>query len=398
MGASGPAKPKGFDDARLLRLWVAMAFLYAATGSVNPLLSVYMSSRGLSGVEIGALTSLAALISLAATLFLSYLSDLVEGREALQALLCFGSALAAAAYTVAADFAHFALVHPTYVALSYSTMSLSAAVAMDRIGESKRGASFGVMRTSGAAGWIGGTLAGGLLAQHVGFHAAFAFSTVLLAASALLYSPGPPRLTARRSEVRPCPAALARRASVLAVALATLTASVANPAYYTFLPLYMVRELRTSELLASIAFSVTPLAEIPAMVLLGSLSDRVGRRRVMALCLAAYPVRFALTGLLRDPALVIATQLLHGLTFGGLYVVATAHLAEEMAGAAGVASSVYPIAANLGSVLGGYLLALVLAGSDFRSMYLTAAALSSLALPLLFAPEIFGKLLKGRLT
>ncbi|MEM1522995.1 MAG: MFS transporter [Thermofilaceae archaeon] len=383
MKASAPAVEQA--SGRLARLWAAMFFLYAGTGSANPLLPVYMSWRGLADVEIGYLASLAASISLAATLLISYFSDVIEGRSSLQALLCLASASAVAAYTAAMGFAHFALLHPLYIALAFSTMSLSAAVAMDHLDQAKRGAGFGTMRTSGAAGWIAGTLAGGYSAQVWGFHASFAFSASFFTISALLYGPGLPRLAARGGGSRKLDLGALRRGDVLSVVAAITVASIANPAYYTFLPLYMTQGLHASKLLASLAFTVTPLAEIPAMILLGSLSDRVGRRKVIAVCLAAYPVRFMLTGLLRNPLLVIAAQLLHGLTFGGLYVVTVAYLTEQMTGAAGVASSIFPVASNVGNMVGGYLLGVLLSTYGFTTMYLAAAAISSLAIPLLYA-------------
>ncbi|MEM1642253.1 MAG: MFS transporter [Thermofilaceae archaeon] len=383
MKASAPAVEQ--DSWRLARLWAAMFFLYAGTGSANPLLPVYMSWRGLADVEIGYLASLAASISLAATLLISYFSDVIGGRSSLQALLCLASASAVAAYTAATGFAHFALLHPLYIALAFSTMSLSAAVAMDYLDQAKRGAGFGAMRTSGAAGWIAGTLAGGYSAQVWGFHASFAFSASFFTISALLYGPGLPRLAARGEGSRKLDLGALRRGDVLSVVAAITVASIANPAYYTFLPLYMTQGLHASKLLASLAFTVTPLAEIPAMILLGSLSDRVGRRKVIAVCLAAYPVRFMLTGLLRNPLLVIAAQLLHGLTFGGLYVVTVAYLTEQMTGAAGVASSIFPVASNVGNMVGGYLLGVLLSTYGFTTMYLAAAAISSLAIPLLYA-------------
>ncbi|RJS87376.1 MFS transporter [Candidatus Bathyarchaeota archaeon] len=67
------------------------------------------------------------------------------------------------------------------------------------------------------------------------------------------------------------------------------TAWISTPAYYTFLPLFMTEDIETSKFLSSLAFSITPFAEVPAMLYLGSLSDRIGRRKVIALCLAAYP-------------------------------------------------------------------------------------------------------------
>ena len=392
MRPGGAQKLRG---AQALRLWVAMALLYVGAGSVNPLLSLYMSQRGLSDVEIGLLASAASVSSIAAALASGRASDAVERRDPLQADLCLGTALLAAAFTLARGFAGFAVVYPAYAALSFSSMSVAAAVAMERAGA--RGGGFGAMRASGAAGWVVGTLAGGLLSQSVGFHAAFALASAAFAASALLYGPGLPRASRRPAGGRE-PLSALRGGRPLATLLAILVASVANPAYYTFLPLYIVQGLGAPKLTASIAFSVTPFAEIPAMVALGSLSDRVGRRKVIAACLAAYPLRFGLTGLLSDPALVVGVQLLHGLTFGGLYVAATAYFTEELRGAAGTAAGLYPLASGLGGMLGGYLLALVLASRGFRAMYAAAAAVSALSLPVLFAPELGAALRRRRPT
>jgi len=164
---------------------------------------------------------------------------------------------------------------------------------------------------------------------------------------------------------------------------AVAVASVSNPAYYTFLPLFVVRELGATPMAASLAFMITPFAEIPAMVALGSLSDRAGRLRAVALCLAAYPLRYSLTAASQAPSHAIVVQMLHGLTFGGLYVVSTAYLAEAAGGAAGLALSLYTVASNLGGIAGGYLLAYVASLYGFRIMYLAAAAISSLSLPLL---------------
>ena len=371
---------------RLARLWAAMALLFLAAGIVYPTLPLYMSSKGLGSVEIGAVASASALASTAATVLLGLYSDSIERREALQAAVCAALAGLVPTYALASGFSWFLLLQSAFMSLGGAAMTLSGAVAMDYIAE-RRGARFGALRTSGAVGWVAGTLAGGYLVERLGYQAAFAASSLAYAAAALLYglgARGAKRAAAGAAE----PASLG--ASALLLLAAVFAASVSNPAYYTFTPLYIVKELGGSELEASLAFAVTPLAEIPAMVALGALSDRLGHFKVLALCFLAYPLRYGLTGLLKSPAQVIAVQLLHGLTFAGLYVVGSAYLADAAGGATGFALSLFTAAFNLGGVAGGYLLALVQARYGYTIMYLAAAALSSISLPLLLASAALG--------
>lgn len=164
-----------------------------------------------------------------------------------------------------------------------------------------------------------------------------------------------------------------------------LVASVSNPAYYTFLPLYLIREIGASQLLISVAFAITPFTEIPMMLALGALSDRIGRIPVLLIYLSAFPVRYTLTALVRDTVCVVLIQLLHGLTFAGLYVVGSALLTEEAPGSVGLALSFFTVAFNLGNVVGGYLLALVQATYGYFTMYVFASVVSAVSIPLLLA-------------
>ncbi len=373
-------------SVRLARLWVAMALLFLAAGVAYPLFPRYMSSRGLDSVEIGAVASTSALASTAAAVLLGFYSDSIGRREALQAAVCAALAGLMPVYSLAEGFGWFLFLHSAFTSLGGTAMALSGAVAMDYITD-RRGARFGALRTSGAVGWVAGTLAGGYLVERAGYQMVFAASSLAYAAAALLYGLGARR--ARQTAAGHAALTPLGWSAVLLLA-AVFVASVSNPAYYTFTPLYIVQELGGSELEASLAFAVTPFAEIPAMIALGALSDRVGRFKVLAACLLAFPLRYSLTGLLKDPASVIAVQLLHGLTFAGLYVVGSAYLADTAGGATGFALSLFTAAFNLGGVAGGYLLALVQARYGYTSMYLAAAALSTLSLPLLLASAMLG--------
>jgi len=81
----------------------------------------------------------------------------------------------------------------------------------------------------------------------------------------------------------------------------------------------------------------------------------------------------------------ILVQLLHGLTFGGLYVVSTAYIADEVGSrGAGLALSLYTASTTAGGLVGGYLPGCVVEREGYRAMYVVAAAISLLSyLPLL---------------
>jgi MFS family permease len=159
---------------------------------------------------------------------------------------------------------------------------------------------------------------------------------------------------------------------------------ITHPAYNTFLPLYIQNELQASPTIRSLAFSFATLSEIPAMMYFGRLSDKIGRKKVFAICLIAYSVRYFLTGLLTDPILVSISQILHGITWGGLFVTSAAYISdvtsEEIRGSAmGLRATITGIAIMTGS----YSLGFVTETFGFSTMYILTAILPALALILL---------------
>ena len=374
----------------LKRLWFATLFLYVASGFVFPIFPVYMSFRGLGPFEIGLVASVATLLSIFPVAVIGHVSDVVN-RERLEGFLGYILFVLVLLYVFVGSFVQFLLLHPIYITLVYAYMTLSGAIAMDYI-VSSRGMGFGRFRTSGAVGWVFGTFLGGWVVDNFGFFYVFIFSSMFFVVSASLFIIG----GLKKKEVREARDTVyhleAFRKVLSNKVVSTLYASIfiawlTTPAYYTFLPLYMTKELGTSRFLSSVAFTITPFAEVPAMIFFGSLSDRIGRKKVIALCLAAYPVRYLLTvtgGFLHEPLLVIAVQLLHGLTFGGLYVVSVAYLSESVGTEfKGLALSLYTIFSNIGSFIGNYVLGYMVDVYGFTLMYYAAALFSSFSVPIL---------------
>jgi len=372
----------------LRRIWFATLLFYVALGFVYPLFSLYMTYKGLAPLEVGLVASLATLLSIPPVAVMGRISDIIN-REKLQGIIGIGLASLSLIYLYANSLPHFLALHSAYIGLTSSYMTLSGAIAMDYI-RTKRGTKFGKYRTSGAIGWIFSTLLGGLTADNMGFQSVFLFSSMFFLASALLFGIGGlgKNRGERREKLKPIfhmwafKQVLSNRAAYI-LYLSVFMAWISTPAYYTFLPLFMADDVGTSKFVSSLAFSVTPFAEVPAMLYLGSLSDRIGRRKIIALCLAAYPVRYLWTASIWNPWLIIGAQLLHGLTFGGLYVVSVSYLSEVVdEDSRGLALSLYSIDSNVSRFIGNYLLGFVADNYGFVPMYYIAALISAFSVPI----------------
>lgn len=109
----------------------------------------------------------------------------------------------------------------------------------------------------------------------------------------------------------------------------------------------------------SLAYMTSALFEMPFMVWIGRLSDRVGRTRVLAVAFIALPVRLLLLMLLASPLPVLLTQTMHGLTFSVVTAVSMAFIADRveprlrasgqglLMAAASLASATMPVAGGL---------------------------------------------------
>src|SRR5437764_2295503 len=95
-------------------------------------------------------------------------------------------------------------------------------------------------------------------------------------------------------------------------------------------PLYAVyaRHFHFSSLVLTAIFATYAFVLVPALVLFGRLSDRLGRRRVIALGLATAAGGLALFAAAEGELWLFAARLLQGLAVGMISGAATAALVE----------------------------------------------------------------------
>jgi DHA1 family tetracycline resistance protein-like MFS transporter len=137
-----------------------------------------------------------------------------------------------------------------------------------------------------------------------------------------------------------------------------------------------------------------PLCQLVAGPILGRLSDRYGRRPVLAVSQAGTAISFVILGLSNDYWVLLLARALDGAS-GGNILVAQAYVAdvtksEDRAKGLGLIGAAFGVGFVLGPLLGGLLLDLPVAEEwKLRVPFLVAAAFSTLAwvLVLAYLPE-----------
>jgi DHA1 family tetracycline resistance protein-like MFS transporter len=127
-----------------------------------------------------------------------------------------------------------------------------------------------------------------------------------------------------------------------------------------------------------------PLCQLVSGPILGRLSDRYGRRPVLAVSQAGTALSFLVLGLSRDYTIMLLARMLDGAS-GGNFLVAQAYVAdvtrpEHRARGLGLIGAAFGVGFVLGPLLGGSLLELpVPAAWQLRVPFLVAAAFSTIA-------------------
>jgi len=271
----------------------------------------------------------------------------------------------------ASNIFHFIILGAATFTFMMASGSVSAAFAVRLTESGEVGRSFSRWRISWSIGWIIATLFSGLLTDTYGFPIVFVLSAVTTVFSILLFKNvregkrHPPRNTRSGGWFT-----LHKRGLLILYASILLT-WVATAAIDIYLPLYLHGPpLGASNTLISIAFSFAAMAEIPGMLYFGSLSDKIGRKRILSICFFAYPLRLLLTAMFDNPLCVLFVQLLHSLTFGGLYVVSMAYVSDTVPNeTVGTAVGFYTMAMNFGLILGAPFCGALVNHFGFKMMY-----------------------------
>lgn len=357
----------------------ALFFAYfAIVGAFAPYLSLYFASVGMSIAQIGVLMALPQVVRIFGPAFWGAMADRI-GRTGVLLRASAAIALVAIVLVELAGASYSALL--AVLALYYFATSAQAPLAETMALAAARGepGRYGAMRLWGSIGFIAAVALTGPLLDALGVQrltwVVFALCALLVAVAWRIPEPA-----ARRAQ-RGAPVWRRLREPALAAFFASCFLMLfAHAALYAFYSLYLERA-GYSKTLIGLAWTVGVVAEIVLFRMQHLLFARFAALALLGASLAAAALRFALVAAAgTHPAVILATQLMHAITFG-LHHSAVMAMLHRWFGAdqQGRAQAMYiTVGYGVGGASGGIVASWLWAGIGPAAAFYGAAAAAAL--------------------
>ncbi|MBO3803331.1 MAG: MFS transporter [Candidatus Brockarchaeota archaeon] len=353
------------QDARSLAIISAYSLIsQAALGLSYPGTPLYLFHEGWSEGLINAVLASSAVAGLLGQVAWGYLSDRTLTKPAFVEIGCAGNFVGYLLLAGIKDPIAFASVYTATGFVGSASFPVAMALLADFSPKGSRGRSMGVFWSAASVGWASSVAFTGWIVENLGGSYLFLFCALLDLASLLVV------LSLGRKKARRVVESDPRRASTrafplrrlggpfFALFLATVAFFVLDYAKNVYVPLYYSYEVGLGATLATLLLSFTSWIEVPATVLFGSLSDRIGRVKVVLasylLCALFMFTNAAVGGL----ELAVLAMGIYGLVWGAFSgassALASELVAEDSRGLAmGLYNSSYSFAAIIAPVLVG---------------------------------------------
>lgn len=258
--------------------------------------------------------------------------------------------------------------------------TIAAAMVADiTAGKGSTAGGFGIVRIWGSIGWIAALVCVTLFPEiSRGQGLPYLIASLFLASAfSILIAHQLPLRAAAAASLSEARSLLFNSRLVLFLA-AFLMYYMAQTSTMSFLSLYL-KELGSGESLIAIAFAISAVVEIPFILAVGPMSDRIGRRPLLLVAFFALPFRLFAYSMVGNPASVLWIQLFHGVTFGVMVVVSLAYVADlSPPGLRATGQALLAITAAVASTLGLYIGGLVADAAGLPQMYIFLAAIALL--------------------
>ncbi|MEM2995014.1 MAG: MFS transporter [Candidatus Bathyarchaeia archaeon] len=331
-------------------LWFSGFCYFMALGFVSPFMPLLLQSSKLTYFEIGVIYMIGLIFPILLQTFWGNITD-KTGRKTIIILAVAVASVVSAVYPHASSFIQFLTLVLLWNTFVSAATTATPALAVDTVGSTDVGKFFGRYRISGSIGWIISTAIGGLVSTSFGIEVVFYLASAFFWLSAIIIKVSVSEQPKIKIDDKKGNFQFVRNKNFLMFLLTIFMVNISATTFSNFLSLY-TRELGGSDAIVGLAFSIAALAEVPCMVYFGAVSDKIGRKVLVAAALFIYPLRLYLYTTAKHPYLILPIQLLHGFTFGMLYVSSIAFVSDIAPEGKGTALGLYNSFSSAGLAVG----------------------------------------------
>lgn len=342
-------------------LWGLFFFQFAAVGVYFTFLNVYYKEAGLSGTQIGLISMVGGIVSMASAFLWGYLSDRTGKPRVLIAVGALGGLLVAQLIPLVKTL-NLSHALEFYVGIGCvanlllaSSFTLTDSTTLAILGE--RRSDYGRYRLGGSIGYILAAVFAGFLYDKIGMRSMFPAYGVLMFGFAMLALLLPPRPVHLESAGGREILKMIRQPTWLIFIAIIFFFWVAYNSSLMFMGV-ILKGMGANDKLISFAIVIGAVIEIPFMAFSGPLIQRFGAPRLMGLAVLLQIIRFILLSQMSAPAWAIAINMLNGpgfvlfwnsaLNYGSRLVPS-----KLLATAQGLYASVTSLAGIISSIISG---------------------------------------------
>lgn len=311
----------------MLKLFYACFFL--TIGVSTPFFPAYLRQLGLSGQKVGVLLAIPPALQLVVPLGWGWLADRTRRPDRVLRALCLGAFLASLPVIFARTMPALFVAYFAQQIFVVAIVGMADSVAVERW---RKGTAYGPTRAAGSAAFMTACLVAGWWLDLRGLRVADPLVPTLVsvgfAASFLAALGLRGRAVGDRPHARDVRRLLEDRRFRALLVVACLHWAALVP-YHGFFGI-LLRERGLPARFTSFAFVVGTAAEIVVLFLFGRLRARFGLVQLFAAVFATSALRWWLSSIVSSPAVILALQVTHGLTFGLFWVTAMAWLAAAV--------------------------------------------------------------------
>jgi PPP family 3-phenylpropionic acid transporter len=358
------------------KIWPFSFYLlfFGAGSCVFPYFVLYYQSLGFTGAQIGLLSAISPLISLAGAPFWTGIADTTNRHRLVMSLTILACAGLIALYPFAGTFAAVFVLGSLFSFMIAPVNSLADTATMTMLGDQQN--MYGRVRVGGAIGW--GVVApfAGIVIQQYGLNWAFWSYTALmfvgfLVSQRFVFSHVMHRVSLRHGLLE----LFSNRRLVLFLAT-TFVCGMALMSINVYLAAYMA-ELGIRRSAIGLALGLATISEFPMLFFADRLIVRLKPHGLLIFSMIATLVRLFLYATVVSEFGILAFQLINGFTFAALWVAGVSYVNEiAPAGLSATAQGIFGATVfGFGAAGGGFLGAILLERVGGAQMYAFFGAL-----------------------